>query len=421
MLDVRNDTGRLRTVLVHEPGGEVDQMIPSMMEELLFDDIVFGAQAREEHARFRQVLERLRIEVVEALDLLGEALVAPEARAELLAALDPDDELRAILDVADPATLAALVVEGVRRPEIRTARDSLFLLPPAPNWCFQRDPQVVIGDAVLVSAMATDARAREALLTRTIYRHHPRFASTDVLCDVADPARDRPMSVGLQDPWVEGGDVLVLSPDVVAIGYSARTNSAGIREVARALKRRDGGPRWLVVVELPARRAYMHLDTVITPTDRDQCLVHAPVILASGHGSDQATVYEVDLHAPDLVYRRLDDDLLAALARHGLPFEPIVCGGEDLVDQQREQWTDGANTLALAPGVVTLYERNVQTIDALDRAGYAVIGAEALLDGEATVDLDAPTRTCIVMPANELTRARGGPHCLSHALRRDAV
>jgi arginine deiminase len=208
----------------------------------------------------------------------------------------------------------------------------------------------------------------------------------------------------------------VLSGQVVAVGLSERTNRRGVRRLARALARRDAAPRWLVVVQVPRRRAYMHLDTLITPVDRDACLVYPPVVLS--HGTEHAQVWEIDLHDPDLRFREAPP-LLDSLARRGVDLQPIPCGGTDPVDQQREQWTDGSNALALAPGVITIYDRNRGTAEELARHGFRVVAADDLLLGREEIDLDDGGRVCILLPSHELSRARGGPHCLSHPLERD--
>lgn len=420
MLQVRSEIGRLRSVLVHEPGPEVDRMVPSMMEDLLFDDILYGDRAREEHGRFRRVLQLFGIEVLDAQDLLEESLGEDGARAwiaeHVLTGLSRESRER----IADlPAErLAEVLVAGTRR-EADTEADSpdaLFELPPLPNWCFQRDPQVVFGDGVAFASMAAPARRREAALSRVVFRFHPRFAGSRVLLDPEDPPPPPPR--GRRPARIEGGDVLVLAPDVVAVGVSERTTREGLRELAAALALDEDRPRWLIVVQIPRRRAYMHLDTLITAVDRDACLAFTPVIL--GHGTERARVYELDLHArsPRFSPRK---DLLSALDRRGVGMEAIPCGGPDPVAQQREQWTDGANCLALAPGAILLYDRNVATIEELDRRGFAVVVAEDLLLGREEVEIDAPARTCIVLSSHELSRARGGPHCLSHPLFRDPL
>jgi arginine deiminase len=421
MVRVTSEIGRLRRVLVHEPGPEVDRMVPPMMEELLFDDILFGDRARDEHRRFRRLLQVLGVEVVEANDVLAEALAGDEARAWLWAMLRPEmpHELRAAGPPETAEELVAAAVGGVLTPE-KAPRgievEDLFQLAPLPNWCFQRDPQVVLGDGVVFAAMATAARWREGVLTRCIFRFHPELSASRVILDPLREAASSGQLLGPHQPRLEGGDVLVLSPDIVAIGVSERTNAVAVEMLAAALARLENGPRWLEVVQVPSRRAYMHLDTVFTPLDCNAALVFEPVVC--GNGPQLAHTSEIDLRSADLAPRHRGC-LLDALTSRGLELEPIPCGGADPVAQQREQWTDGANAFALAPGVIALYDRNVATAEELDRRGFAVISAEDVLLGREEVDLDEPRRVCLLLESHEISRARGGPHCLTHPLERD--
>ena len=160
----------------------------------------------------------------------------------------------------------------------------------------------------------------------------------------------------------------------------------------------------------------MHLDTLFTPIDREMALVFPPVLIH--HGSERATVYEIDLRSSNRDWSPRTD-LLSALSRRGVGFDPVPCGGDDPIAQQREQWTDGANALALAPGVIAMYDRNRATMDELSRRGFRIVDAEDLLLGRDEVDLDASERVCISFTSHELSRARGGPHCLTHPLVRD--
>ena len=419
MIHVTSEVGRLRRVLLHEPGLEVDRMVPAMMDDLLFDDVLFGDRAREEHALFRRVLQILGVDVVEATDLLESTLDVPEARSWFMRlirdGLPPG--LAERMEAAASADLAEMLVAGVRldpsAPGVEAAE--LFELPPIPNWCFQRDPQVVLGTGVIFSAMAAPARHREALLARAIFRFHPDLAATEVLHDPLQASAEDPLFLVPHRPRLEGGDVLVLGPDLVAVGLSERTNPTAVMPLARALAGREDGPRWLFLVEIPKRRAYMHLDTLITPVDADACLVYPPVILPGGR--EPAAVQEIDLHAAELAPRPCSD-LLGAMKARGLDLEPIPCGGDDPLRQQREQWTDGANALALAPGVITLYDRNTATAERLSAHGFEIVSAKDLLLGRAEVDLDDARRVCILIPSHEISRARGGPHCLSHPLVR---
>ncbi len=420
MVRVTSEIGLLRKVLVHEPGPEVDRMVPPMMEDLLFDDILFGDRAREEHRRFRRLLQLLGVEVLEASDLLVQALASEEARAWLWAMMTPElsQELRAAGPPASADELAAIAVGGVIAAEAPRGIEveDLFQLAPLPNFCFQRDPQVVLGDGVVFAAMATAARWREAVLARCVFRFHPDLAGAPVILDPLHEAASSGHLLGPHRPRLEGGDVLVLSPEIVAVGVSERTNQVAVEMLAAALARLADSPRWLEVVQVPARRAYMHLDTVFTPLDRDAALVFEPVI--TGAGPQRAETYEIDLGSGDLTPRHRGA-LLPALAARDLELESLVCGGTDPVAQQREQWTDGANAFALAPGVVVLYDRNVATADELARAGFRIVTAEDVLLGSEEIDLDDGARICVLIDSHEISRARGGPHCLTHPLERD--
>jgi arginine deiminase len=358
--------------------------------------------------------------VLDVQDLLEETLQIELARRWLL---EPMLEVtsRPVTErllAAPAAELASMLAHGVRvNPEnVWLESEELFEVPPLPNWCFQRDPQAIIGDQVIISAMATPARWREAVVAGTLFRFHPRLSSVPILLDPLATHANRPVHLGPRRPHFEGGDLLVLSKDVVALGYSERTNKAGVLALARALARVEGGPRWLEVLKIPDRRAFMHLDTVLTPIDHDACLVYLPVLNPAS--SDAATAFEIDLHAEDLKPQECSD-FLGALKKRGLDYRPIACGGKDPLTQQREQWTDGANAFAVAPGKILLYDRNQETANELDRNGYRVVHAKDYLQGAATIDLSNDEKICILLPSHELSRARGGPHCLTHPLVRD--
>jgi arginine deiminase len=206
--------------------------------------------------------------------------------------------LRARLLEAAPEGLAAALVSGLRlktgAAQVLDISD-LFEIPPLPNWCFQRDPQIVIGAGVVFSSMTSAARERETRLARALFRFHPDLSATPVLHEPIIADFERSHVAGAGHACLEGGDVVVLSPDLIAVGLSERTNRLGIDDLAAALATRGEAPRFMVVVELPRRRAYMHLDTLFSPIDREMALVFPPVILQKG--SEKASVYEIDLRS----------------------------------------------------------------------------------------------------------------------------
>ncbi len=422
---VHSEIGRLRSVVVHQPGREIDRMTPSMMQDLLFDDILHGARAREEHRRFQQVL-RLFSEVLLVGDLLEEVLADADRRADILSELAVTLRLAPAvverLAALDGERLAAVLVEGLEQPhpEISGSIDSLFLLPPIPNYYFQRDPVIPVGDRLVRSSMATPARLREPLVSGIVFERHPRFARPDGVFWFHEfrAGFDKNVSYARMRPHIEGGDVLVLREDLLAIGYSERTEETTIERLAHALKRAGSGVRHIVVVAIPHERSFMHLDTVFTQVSEGECLCYAPMILAGG--AEEADVYSIDLTHEEVTWKA-ENDFLSALRKRGLDLEPIPCGGTDPIDEQREQWTDGANAFAVAPGIILCYDRNERTADELARHGYEIVRDDDLLLGRSEVDTRGGGKYAIQLSTTELARARGGPRCMTMPLVRERV
>lgn len=418
-LEVFSEVGRLKRVLIHRPGYEIDWMVPSMMERLLFDDILDGELARREHGHFQTVLEAAGVKTLDPGELLAETLESSSTKEELLAALERDHAVspEALRELArsDRHSLANALIEGFRADEPTAPGDpsrNFYRLAPIPNYFFQRDPQVVLGDHVMISSMATEAREREPLLARTVFTHHPALAGASDIFELSQPGQN-----AAQVPHIEGGDVLIPSSEVILVGVSERTDRWGVEALASYLKSRKTSFRYMIIVELPKKRSYMHLDTVFTFIDHGMCLAYLPAI--APHGSEAGHVHCLDLAASRLTYT-VCDSLPQALADVGLEIELIPCGGSrHLIDQQREQWTDGANAFAIAPGVIVLYERNRATVEELSSRGFRVLTERDVVEGGA--EILGHGRTVITLAGHELSRARGGPRCMTMPLEREAL
>jgi arginine deiminase len=417
-LNVTSEIGRLRRVLVHQPGREIDLMVPPMMAQLLFDDILYGQVAREEHRRFQQLIRYVADEIFDIQDLLEEVFEDEKTRKVIVRDLGTRNNLgkKLVKWLRDqpPATLAEVLISGIPNEKETSGELPKFDLFPVPNLFFSRDPQVVIGDRVVICAMATQARRREALLSQYVFQYHRLFRDRDSFwLNFMDEQPGQPVR---SVPTLEGGDVIVARHDVILVGLTERTNRAGAMQLARALKASGSGVRTMVAVEMPRQRSFMHLDTVFTFTSKHECLIYPPVILPGG--SQAAKVTTVDLTSKNLAHKE-HKSLLGALKKLGFDLEPIYCGGQRAVDQQREQWTDGANAFALAPGIVFLYERNVRTAEQLAEHGYHIIYEDDVLLGRVELETWTDKKYAIQIQGNELSRARGGPRCMTMPLERE--
>lgn len=417
-LSIFSEVGRLRAVAVHKPGPEVDRMTPSLMHELLFDDILFGSEARDEHEMFSKLLAKVSDKVPDVQDLLAESLAVEGAKDHFLSRFSVLNQLdqpsREKLADLNASELAALAVGGWYE-EHADGSNYRFHTPPMPNLLFMRDPASVIGEGVSINHMATTARRAEPFVLETIMRFHPEFKvdSEGNIWFNAIPGYLK--GYPEVNHTIEGGDILVLSDKILAVGVSIRTTQSAVTMLAENLRRYHPF-KTLFAVLMPHERSVMHLDTIFTQIDHEHCLLFPPFLdPALPHA---LPVIKLDLSREEL-HVSLEDNFLKALAKEGMDLKPVFCGGKNRLNQEREQWTDGANAFCLAPGVILGYSRNTHTADQLAAIGYNVLSAEEALADD--VDLLDGRKYLIGIAGNELSRARGGPRCMTMPLRRDPI
>jgi len=399
-MHVGSDVGRLKKVILHKPGQELENLTPRYLEDLLFDEIPWLAQAQKEHDGFAAVLKNNGAEVYYVTALLAEIVKDPQVKSELIkrhlkaSPLIEADVLNTIynyLSEQEPQELVATLIAGFHKKEIqhlkkhRTLSDLTldsypFYLAPLPNMYFTRDHGAMIGPKLQVSSMFNPARRLETVFLRFIHKYHPLFKNVELAFHEEIPY------------GIEGGDVLVLNEETLVIGLSERTTEEAIEWIAHKYLVEKELVKHIVVVQIPSRRAYMHLDTVFTMVDSDKFLMYPGI-------KDVVTTYWLEKGRDDRVSASSGYNLQGALrkALHQKQIEIIYSGANDEITAAREQWGDSTNALAVKPGKVICYDRNEATNEALRRHGVDVI------------EIDS----------SELVRGRGGPRCMSMPLDRE--
>ncbi|MFP5334895.1 MAG: arginine deiminase [Actinomycetes bacterium] len=396
---VTSEVGRLRSVILHRPGAELQRLTPRNNDRLLFDGIPWVSRAQEEHDAFAAALRERDVEVLYLADLVREVLTVPAARTDAIAAVLADPRLgvslarrvRGYLEDLESDALAAVLVAGLRFDELEHARPvpdpglvttlaqvDDFVVDPLPNLLFTRDSSAWVGSHVAVTSLAMPARRRETSLTKVVYAHHPRFVGTPL---VYEPAFEH----------VEGGDVLVLSDGVLAVGTGERTTPAGVERLARQ-SFEAGVAHSVLAVPIAQERATMHLDTVCTMVDVGAIVMYPNV-------AHTLQAYTMTPRDGDVHVEGPRPFLDAAAAAMGIERMRVIDTGLDPVTAEREQWDDGNNTLAIAPGVVVAYERNTETNARLEDAGIEVVR----------------------LAGSELGSGRGGPRCMSCPVSREPL
>ncbi len=396
-LNVTSEVGQLKKVLLHRPGLELEHLTPKWLNQLLFDDIPWLKRAQEEHDEFKKILEDHQVEVFYLEDLVSESLSNKQVKNQFIEQFIDEagvinkqtkKKLRAYLSSLNTKEMVKETMSGIPKTKLEGVRlvslkerieDYPFITDPMPNLYFTRDPFSIIFDGVSINKMHRNVRERETIYGDYIFTYHPSFKDKKRFYERTEK------------PSIEGGDILVLSKKVVAIGISERTNPDAIELIAKSLFELSE-LEYVVAIDMPKKRAFMHLDTILTQVNTYQFLVHHDFLkklniylIRRGSKKDHLVIE----HKEETLKR-----VFSRLLKNAITMIP--CGANDAIASDREQWNDGANTLAISPGVVIVYERNTITNKLLEQEGIKVIP----------------------MASSELSRGRGGPRCMSMPLER---
>lgn len=403
-INVTSEIGRLKKVMLHRPGREVENLVPEYLGRLLFDDIPYMKVAREEHDGFAETLRKNGVEIFYLEELSSQVMENNSIKMEFvdeflkesrITSKSVNEALKGYLLSMTPSEMIDTVMAGVRKEEVKlNQKTSLadlmmdeypFYLDPMPNLYFTRDPGAIIGNGMSLNKMMMEARRRETLFLKYIYNYHPMFNNPKI-----------PLWYDRKNEFpIEGGDQLVLSDRIVAIGCSERTSAEAIEEISRKLFNSNTTFEKVLVFEIPKKRAFMHLDTVFTMISENMFTIHPGI-------QGPLSIYEITRGAKGALKFKHNTSKLESILEKSLgvdDLELVQCGGGDPMIAGREQWNDGSNTLAISPGVVVTYERNYITNEILDKKGINVL----------------------TIPSSEISRGRGGPRCMSMPLERENI
>lgn len=406
-----SEIGQLNTVIIHQPGPEMENMTPETASEVLYDDILTLDLALKEHAQLSGVLNLVADQVLEFSGLLSDILVDEKVKLDLIqdvCNLHGHQELVDDLMSFDAADLATQLFQGTllkKNTLERYISPSRHAIPPLPNAFFTRDAVMCVYDKPIIGSMAHRVRLTEALLLKSIFNNHPKLKGSGFHFDGTKRQSE--------DLTIEGGDLLVIRDDLLVIGYSERTSARAIDRLAGKLSMGHDNLD-IVVVELPKIRATIHLDMIFTMLDVDTVMNFAPLITGAG----KCKAFHMSCTQGKINYINEYSGLPKALRLFGLELNFINCGGDNAFAQEREQWTSGANFFTFAPGQIIGYKHNKATLEALDQAGFEIITATDLMNGGASLPSG---KAAVAMDGSELSRGGGGCRCMTMPVHRNAV
>jgi len=414
---INSEIGKLEGVIVHTPGSEVENMTPENAERALYSDILNLSIASQEYAQLNGVLNKIT-NVFEVKDLLSEILKNGQVRMKLLEDIFSYEGLAGKekqLAGYTPEKLAANLIEGVileRNNLTNYLSKEKFLLRPLHNLFFTRDAAMGMNESMLIGRMANPVRERETMIMEAIFKNNPLFETTTL--NPLKPTRGIPVN---QKSKLEGGDFQVAREDVYVIGTGMRTSTQGIDFIIENIKTGKSEPHHIIIQELPASpESFIHLDMIFTFLDTDTCMVYEPVI----YGLSRYRTIHIKIENKKVSKIEEQLNIPESLKKLGLDLRPVPCGGsKDPWIQEREQWHSGANFFAFAPGKIIGYERNVHTLEELNKYGFEIITASDVITGKKSTDDYA--KCVISIAGSELARGGGGARCMTMPFKRAEV
>lgn len=413
-LNVQSEIGKLRGVILHKPGAEVENMTPQTAQRALYSDILNLSIAQKEYEQLNGVLGKYT-QVYYVEELLASLLENYRERERLIGKICIEEEVTEYFDYLmelPSAQLAKSLIEGVpARINSLTAylKEEYYALYPLYNFYFTRDASVTIGNNALVCRMANKVRMRESLIMEAI------FKSAAFNCNIINAHDFHPGNANI---YMEGGDILIARDDILLIGNGMRTSTQGIDMlISRLLKDRSEKKRHVIVQQLPSSpESFIHLDMVFTLLDKDRCMLFEPLVL----GNNQYQTVHIELEGGKVSSIKSVRNIPWALKQLGMDLQPVSCGGStDVWNQEREQWHSGANFFALAPGKVLSYARNIHTLNELDKNGFAILSAWDVINGKC--DIDNYEKCVVTIDGSELPRGGGGARCMTMPVSRDNI